>query len=216
MQIPLFKDATRALSLSPVFQNSLSGEPSSEIAGTPLSSKDIEAGGSPLSFCEVSRSADLFNITSVELTQQPVYMYVTSDSKPPSRLYLLMVNSDDVFLFHLYGTFQDSFTPNATIDVTVDCGSHCEEYGAPPGDRPPGETVTGDFCEMSEIEQPLGGRKRNQTCPPEEGYALISSPGYVVPMFFSTPVSVFSLSYSLLTHLGCNTQPILLTQIYGN
>lgn len=96
-------------------------------------------------------------------------------------------------MVHLYGSFQGSFTPNATMDLSVDCGSHCEEYGAPPGERP-GETTTVDFCEMSMIEQPLGGEeKRNVTCPPQEGYALISSEGYVIPMFFSTPVSFSSI-----------------------
>ncbi|XXG98252.1 methylenetetrahydrofolate reductase (NAD(P)H) met13 [Hypoxylon texense] len=161
MRIPTLEDATRALSLS-----SLSSSPQKILSGGGLpndlssillSPKAEIPGGSPFSFCEASRSTDLFAIT------------------------------DDVFTVHIYGAFQDSFTPNATIDLTVNCGSHCEEYGTPPGDRP-GETTTADFCEMSEIEQPLGGReKRNATCPPEEGYALITSYGYVVPMFFSTP-----------------------------
>jgi len=38
------------------------------------------------------------------------------------------MNSDDAFLFHIYGEFQDTFPPNSTIDVWLDCGSHCEEY----------------------------------------------------------------------------------------
>ncbi|KAI5863771.1 hypothetical protein GGS23DRAFT_513425 [Durotheca rogersii] len=167
MRIPMLKDAAKALSLSPGLQKTLSGGLSSGLSDALLSLKADIPGGSPFSFCEVSRSTDLFDITSVELTKQPVYI-------------------DDEFSVHIYGTFQHSFTPNATLDLTVDCGSHCEEYGAPPGDSP-GETVTADFCEMSGIEQPLGGKKKNVTCPPEEGYALISSRGYVVPMFFGTP-----------------------------
>ncbi|KAI6091244.1 hypothetical protein F4821DRAFT_198843 [Hypoxylon rubiginosum] len=166
MQIPTRKDFARALSFSPALQKPLGS--GLKLSGTPLPSQAEIPGGSPFSFCEVSRSTDLFNISSVELTRQPVYI-------------------DDVFMVHLYGSFQGSFTPNATMDLSVDCGSHCEEYGAPPGERP-GETTTVDFCEMSMIEQPLGGEeKRNVTCPPQEGYALISSEGYVIPMFFSTP-----------------------------
>ena len=99
-----------------------------------------------------------------------------------------MLDSDDDFLFHLYGTFQGTWSGNATITARADCGSHCEEYGAPPGERP-GESYTDIFCHMSEVEQPLGGKKKNETCPPEIGYALITSPGYVIPMFFSAPVS---------------------------
>lgn len=117
------------------------------------------------------------------------------ESKPSTCLpFADSLSSDDEFIIHLYGAFRGSFAFNATIDLTVDCGSHCEEYGAPPGETP-GETVTVDFCEVSEIEQPSGGgRRRNETCPPVEGYALISSPAYVVPMFFSTPVSAYLVS----------------------
>ena len=100
-----------------------------------------------------------------------------------------MISSDDDFLVHIYGTFLGSFTPNATVAVTVDCGSHCEDYGVPPGESR-GETFTGNFCEMSDIEQPTGGKKRNATCPPEEGYALITSLGYIMPMFINAPVSL--------------------------
>ncbi|KAM0715194.1 hypothetical protein Q7P37_009659 [Cladosporium fusiforme] len=125
-------------------------------------------GGTPFSLCPASNPTDLFAIKSLELTKQPVYI-------------------DDIFLIHLYGTFQHTFSPNATINLKVDCGSHCEEYGNPPGESP-SETVEVDFCEVSEIDQPLGRKSdRNGTCPPEKGYALLSSAAYVVPMFFSTP-----------------------------
>jgi hypothetical protein len=94
--------------------------------------------------------------------------------------------SDDDFLFHLYGSFQESWTGNATIESRVDCGSHCEEYGVPPGEMP-SETWTPQFCDMTEIEQPTGGKK-NVTCPPVPGYALLTSPGYVWPLMFHNSV----------------------------
>ncbi|KAI1371191.1 hypothetical protein F4677DRAFT_436223 [Hypoxylon crocopeplum] len=166
MRIPTLDDVARLLSISPGVQKILGSESSSRLSAPPSLKAEIP-GGTPFSFCEVSRPTDLFDITSVELTQQPVYI-------------------DDVFLVHLYGTFRGSFTPNATLNLFDDCGSHCEEYGAPPGDSP-GESLAIDFCDMSEIEQPLGGMKTNVTCPPQEGYALISSMGYVMPMFFSAP-----------------------------
>ncbi|KAI6081592.1 hypothetical protein F4821DRAFT_24424 [Hypoxylon rubiginosum] len=171
MRIPTLYDAARVLSMSPGFQQFPGGGPhgksQSRLTASPPSTTADIPGGSPFGFCEVSRSIDLFSITSVELTKQPIYI-------------------DDDFLVHIYGTFQDSFAPNATITVRADCGSHCEEYGAPPGERP-GESISADFCEMSGIEQPLGGLETNVTCPPQEGHALISSPGYIMPMFFHAP-----------------------------
>ncbi|KAI4866794.1 hypothetical protein F4820DRAFT_446670 [Hypoxylon rubiginosum] len=167
MRIPTLEDATRALSLFPSLQKALSSGPLSRLSGTPPSFKAEIPGGTPFSFCEASRPTDLFEITSVELTQQPVYI-------------------DDEFTVHVYGSFRGSFTPNATLDLTTNCGSHCEEYGAPPGETP-GETGRIGFCEVSQIEQPSGGKERNATCPPEEGYALITLEGYVMPMFFGTP-----------------------------
>ncbi|KAI1758496.1 hypothetical protein GGR53DRAFT_524621 [Hypoxylon sp. FL1150] len=145
MRIPTWEDFTSVLSFSPVLQRPLGN--GLKLPDTPLPSQSEIPGGSPFSLCEVSRPTDLFDIASVELDGQPVYI-------------------DDAFMVHLYGSFRGSFTPNATIDASVDCGSHCEEYGAPPGERP-GEATTASFCEMSMIEQPLGGReKTNVTCPP--------------------------------------------------
>lgn len=190
MRIPTLYDAARVLSMSPGFQQFPGGGPhgksQSRLTASPPSTTADIPGGSPFGFCEVSRSIDLFSITSVELTKQPIYMCVTqhlTHQAVHTNCY-----SDDDFLVHIYGTFQDSFAPNATITVRADCGSHCEEYGAPPGERP-GESISADFCEMSGIEQPLGGLETNVTCPPQEGHALISSPGYIMPMFFHAPVS---------------------------
>ncbi|KAI2629984.1 hypothetical protein GGR54DRAFT_587226 [Hypoxylon sp. NC1633] len=167
MRVPTLHDAAKVLSIFPRFQKILGGGSPSGPSDPALSSRAEIPGGSPFSFCDVSRSTDLFNITSVELTRQPVYI-------------------DDEFTVHIYGTFQKSFMPNATVNLAADCGSHCEEYGAPPGTRP-GESFTVDFCKMSQIEQPLGGEKTNVTCPPQEGYALITSWGFVLPMFFRAP-----------------------------
>lgn len=89
----------------------------------------------------------------------------------------MTVCSEDVFSFNLYGTFRDTFPQNATIELGGDCGSHCEEYGREPGEDP-GETVKFDFCDMSDIQQPLG-HTVDRAFPPEEGWALVSSPGYV-------------------------------------
>lgn len=90
---------------------------------------------------------------------------------------------------HIYGEFQKSFGPEATLNLTGDCGSHCEMYGVQPGE-PTGESALFPFCEISLIEQPLGGKKKNATCPVEKGYALITSGGGVVPMFIRAPVSI--------------------------
>jgi hypothetical protein len=69
------------------------------------------------------------------------------------------------------------------------CGSHCEEYGRPPlRDNTPAFTVP--FCNMTQIEQPLGGKK-DVTCPPEKGWALITTMGYTAPLLMSSPVSYF-------------------------
>jgi len=116
----------------------------------------------------------------------------------------VVINSDDVFIVYLYGTFKDTWGPeNATLDFTIDCGSHCEEYGHVPGD-PKGETNRFDLCEFSQgLEQPLGGRKKNETCPPEPGPAMIPYAGFVWPFPFHVAVSRFlSLSRAALGHLS--------------
>jgi hypothetical protein len=77
----------------------------------------------------------------------------------------------------------------------VNCGSHCEEYGNPPlGDKPtPAWTVP--FCNVTQIEQPLGGKK-DVTCPPEKGWALITTMGYTWSAIMSSPVSYSRACYS--------------------
>ena len=87
---------------------------------------------------------------------------------------------------YLEGTFKKPITPNATFGMTLDCGSHCEEYGVPPDSRE-GETGYVDFCDMSNIHQSSPGKKGH--CPPQEGTALIDTMGYVWDMFVWWPVS---------------------------
>ncbi|KAB5566683.1 hypothetical protein GE09DRAFT_1107834 [Coniochaeta sp. 2T2.1] len=167
MRIPVLESLARALSSFPVFQKTLSGGVSpDEVSYAAASLKEVP-GGTPLSFCEVSRSTDLFNISMVQIDQLP---------RP--------VHIDDDFLFYLYGTFQDTFPANATINITVDCGSHCEDYGVPSGT---GGSFTLDFCDVSGIEQPLGGMRKTPICPPEKGSGLIKNVGYVWPMFIRSP-----------------------------
>lgn len=112
-------------------------------------------------------------------------------------------------MFSLYGTFQDTFTPNATIYLHADCGSHCEEYGHKPGEPNGGGTFALDFCHMSDIMQPSGGKKKDEVCPPEKGWALIQTLGCVWPLYIRAPVSfcsvipfIFAESLTLLVQLG--------------
>lgn len=71
--------AAAALAPAPGLQYPLS----SGLGGGDLLAERPELpGGTPISLCKESSSTDLFNITSVELVRQPVYMYVptpTSD-----------------------------------------------------------------------------------------------------------------------------------------
>ncbi|KAK3318080.1 hypothetical protein B0H66DRAFT_621771 [Apodospora peruviana] len=170
MRFSLWEGGLRALSLSGLrnTQKTLtSSNRNSNSNSNRLSMIGKEVpGGTPFRFCHVSSPTDLFNITSVELTRQPVYI-------------------DDEFTVNIYGNFLDTFGENATLSVREDCGSHCEEYGHPPGSG--GTIIKEDFCLMSEIMQPLGS-KRNVTCPPpEKGWALVTSWGYIWPLFLNVP-----------------------------
>lgn len=117
-----------------------------------LSQNSSIPGGSPLRHCSESRSTDLYSIDRVELWPQPLYI-------------------DDVFEVHLYGTFSQNLTTNATWTMTA---RHT--------DTPRNETGTWDFCAVPDsIEQPISNRKMQ--CPPEKGFALIMMSGWVVRMF---------------------------------
>nr|OQO23450.1 hypothetical protein B0A51_07755 [Rachicladosporium sp. CCFEE 5018] len=76
--------------------------------------QDTIPGGTPLRLCPQSRSMDLFQVDSIDITTNPVYI-------------------EDDFLFHIYGAFTGPICHNATINATVDCGSHCDIYGVQPG-----------------------------------------------------------------------------------
>ncbi|KAK6439337.1 hypothetical protein LTR95_004462 [Oleoguttula sp. CCFEE 5521] len=91
-----------------------------------------------------------------------------------------------MFNFNVYGTVLGMFGHNATLNATVDCGSHCDMYGVPPGERR-GECTVRDLCELVDLQQPLQGRKSNGTCMPEPGYALIPAPGYAWVWIFPWP-----------------------------
>ncbi|OIW28742.1 hypothetical protein CONLIGDRAFT_715213 [Coniochaeta ligniaria NRRL 30616] len=170
MWIPIFEGLVRAMSWVSALQQTLSSGASNALPSTPRPLRAEIPGGSPLSFCDVSRPTDLFNITMVQLSQQPGPIYI-----------------DDDFFFFLYGTFQDTFTPNATIFLTLDWASHPEEYGHKPSQSRAGATYAIDFCHMSNIMQPSGGKKKSENCPPEKGWALIQSIGYVWPMYIRAP-----------------------------
>lgn len=109
---------------------------------------------------------------------------------------ILTINSDDVFAMNAYGSFQKYFIGNGTIDFTVDCGSHCVEYGWPPGDTPGwSDGGTFPFCPYIDVDQPLHGKKA--TCPPEPGFALIDTVLWIMPFFLVEPVCIsnaFSIS----------------------
>lgn len=107
-----------------------------------------------------------------------------------------------MFTVHIEGEFQDTFSANATFDITGNCGSYCDAYSAPPDERG-GETDRESFCEFHPIEQPLGEsqekkEKKNTTCPPEKGYAMISPMGWAMPMFLWWPVSNATFFFTLL------------------
>ena len=96
-----------------------------------------------------------------------------------------MINSEDMFTLSMYGNFNKALMPNATVAITGDCGSHCEDYGYPPGT---GITNDVDLCALSDIEQPSPGKKA--VCPPKQGTALINTQAYAWNMFISVPVSI--------------------------
>ncbi|CAG8958678.1 hypothetical protein HYFRA_00011520 [Hymenoscyphus fraxineus] len=161
MLIPAIENAVKALPLFTALQKPIFN---AGYTHDSFSVKD-EIPDGPFSLCEVSRPTDLLAITSVSLSKRPVYI-------------------DDLASVNFYGEFQESFKGNGTIELTVNCGSHCEEYGYPKDT--PGANTSFTFCDMSEIEQPLQGRKA--TCPPEKGPTIITSLVYVLPMFLRAPL----------------------------
>jgi len=101
---------------------------------------------------------------------------------------------DDEFYLNIYGTFQSTktWTENATLTWNVDCGSHCEMYGNPPGETPSG-SMSWDFCELHDIMQPTGRDKRNATCQPVDGWALATTFMWIPPLVLVQPVGLASV-----------------------
>ncbi|KAG4429677.1 hypothetical protein IFR05_014848, partial [Cadophora sp. M221] len=118
-------------------------------------------GGSPFSYCDVSRPTDLFNISSITLWPQSLH-----------------INED--FTVTMYGEFSQNITANSTMNFRLDCGSHCAEYGAEPGS---GEGDSINFCDVTSVEQP----NKRQGCPMEKGGAILSYDFFVWDMFLSVP-----------------------------
>lgn len=109
---------------------------------------------------------------------------------PTDRLF-----RDDEFYINIYGTFQGTrtWTENATLTWTVDCGSHCEMYGYPPGETD-GASMDLNFCELHDIMQHTGRHKRNVTCPPVDGRALATTFMWISPWFLGgSPVRLASV-----------------------
>ncbi|KAK0115002.1 hypothetical protein ONS96_013475 [Cadophora gregata f. sp. sojae] len=118
-------------------------------------------GESPFSFCDESRPTDLLSITSISLWPQPLYI-------------------NDDFIVTIYGEFSQNITANSTMNLWVDCGSHCKEYGAEEGS---GEGDSIEFCDVTDVQQP----NRRQGCPMEKGGAILSYEFFVWDMFLHQP-----------------------------
>ncbi len=80
------------------------------------------------------------------------------------------------------GEFLEDINPNSTLNLRVDCGSHCKEYGSEPGS---GEDGSVPFCKYTSIEQP----NKRKGCPLEKGGVILSYDALVFDLFFHTPVS---------------------------
>ena len=76
MRLLGLEGVVQALSMFPHPQKTLGDDIQPDDRSDMRSFKAGLPGGSPLQLCEVSRPTDLFGITSVELTKQPIYMYV--------------------------------------------------------------------------------------------------------------------------------------------
>ncbi|KAI0166657.1 hypothetical protein GGR57DRAFT_496918 [Xylariaceae sp. FL1272] len=150
-----------ALSVSSIFQHPMSAAIPSELT----SAAQELPGGSPFRLCDASGPMDLFDISSVQITKSPIYI-------------------DDGLFVHLYGSFRETFTGNATITMSAGIRHEVPADGHHPS-LLPSEDSDWDFCEFTEIEQPLGAR--NATCPPEPGPGLMTSFLVAHSFFLGTP-----------------------------
>ena len=76
MRLPLLTDAVRALSFSPGPQKIFGGSHREDVTTLRLAERPELPGGTPMSLCNESSPTDLFNVSSVQLSKQPLYMYV--------------------------------------------------------------------------------------------------------------------------------------------
>jgi len=74
MRLPSLADAVRALSFSPRQQKPLGGGHDDSLSSLRLEERPELPGGTPISLCKASSPSDLFQVTSVELTKQPLYL----------------------------------------------------------------------------------------------------------------------------------------------
>ncbi|KAA6414703.1 MAG: hypothetical protein FRX48_01453 [Lasallia pustulata] len=110
-------------------------------------------GGSPLTFCNDSRATDLFFVHQIELYPNPLHI-------------------DDIFEVHLYGTFLEALTTDASWTYFARYSNSTEH-----------ESGTMDFCKsLDSIDQPTR-QHRTHGCPPEAGPALVMMSAWVMPMF---------------------------------
>jgi hypothetical protein len=128
MWLPLFAFAAVAFSFAPEMQRVLGDGHLSDVSTSQLAENPELPGGSPMSLCKESSPSDLFKVSSVELSRQPLYMCVHKHF-----IYNVLIGlpgRDDLFDLNVYGTFQNSetWTESATLTLKVDCGSHCEMY----------------------------------------------------------------------------------------
>ena len=115
-----------------------------------------------------------------------VYFSLVAGDMPTECVY-----RDDEFFLNIYGSFQSTktWTENATLTWKVDCGSHCEMWGYPPGETPSG-SMSFNFCETHDIMQPTGRDNRDSPCPPVDGWALATTYMAIVSWVLVQPVSL--------------------------
>ncbi|MCJ1309552.1 hypothetical protein MMC25_003212 [Agyrium rufum] len=125
-------------------------------------------GGSVFRFCEQSGDADIFAIDLINL-----------DWDPPIKV-------DDNFDLYIYGTFLEDLSENATFtlwtNVSAEWGHDIKAYND-----------TRPFCYWhNDIEQP--DPDKTQQCPPEKGFALLSTHGWFSRWFVGEGNFTFRLN----------------------
>ncbi|KAF2429972.1 hypothetical protein EJ08DRAFT_734484 [Tothia fuscella] len=117
-------------------------------------------GETPFKLCPATQPTDLYNISSITLYPQPLYI-------------------DDDFTVHIYGTFLESIEENSTMHFWVDCGSHCKEYGL--------NHTEGDGYDFPLEEIPLEQPNKRIGFPADKGYGHLWMEFAVMPFFLQVP-----------------------------